>query len=438
MIDQVLTPAFVRERALELDASALKERVPPPRRRPRRVAPFIPSDRMQSQLQSALEERIAAESRLTTERRAGPDPCGSAPAPPGASPRGAQETLTGEFGPDDILWVQTKIAEIQREGWATFSTEPVEFALAPDARVVLVSDWGTGLDGAVSISDHMREKVTEAVAAGRDVHVIHLGDVYYCGRPREYRHRFFKHWPVRLDDHFASVHSWNLNGNHDMYAGGFAYFGVIAGDATVDPGAPLFAQQGGCSYFKLANEHWRFYGLDTAYDKNQHLGAAQLEWIRGELRGGGGQAMLLSHHQLDSVYDRARVNGVLLDELGEDLKAGRVRAWFWGHEHRCVRYEPFAGVEYPRCIGNGGVPEVVETTLFGFFKKVVSWVTGLLKHRRAGLPPRIRDESTKTWAAEGVHWHRHGFVCLDLDGPEITASYVDQCGEEVFAAERLR
>jgi hypothetical protein len=438
VIDQVLTPAFVRETALQLDQEQLQERIPPPGRRPRRTAPFIPSDRLQSQLQSALEERVAATDTLTTRALATASPCGTEPPPPDASPRAAQETLTGEFGPDDIRWVQTKIAEIQRAGWAPFSTAPVDFPLHPQARVLLVSDWATGLAGAQAVGELMRERVKEAVAAGREVHVIHLGDVYYCGRPAEYASRFFRYWPVKVGDGFEHVHSWNLNGNHDMYAGGFGYFGVIAGDTTVDPGAALFAQQGGCSYFKLHNEHWRIYGLDTAYDKDQHLGAAQLEWIRGELRTGGGQAMLLSHHQLDSVYDRARVNGVLLDELGDNLRAGRVRAWFWGHEHRCVRYEPYAGVQYPRCIGNGGVPEVVETTLFGFFKKVASWAGGLFKHRRAGRPPKILSESTGTWAAEGVHWRRHGFVCLDLDGPEVTASYVDQCGKPVWPAETLR
>jgi hypothetical protein len=176
----------------------------------------------------------------------------------------------------------------------------------------------------------MRVKVKDAVADGREVHVIHLGDVYYCGRAGEYSRRFFDYWPVKPGDALEDVHSWNLNGNHDMYAGGFGYFGVIAGDTKIDERATLFAQQGGCSYFKLHNEHWRIYGLDTAYQKDQHLWSQQLPWIREQLRGGGGQAMLLSHHQLDSVYDRARVNGVLLDELGEDLKAGRVRAWFWG------------------------------------------------------------------------------------------------------------
>jgi hypothetical protein len=131
------------------------------------------------------------------------------------------------------------------------------------------------------------------------------------------------------------------------------------------------------------------------------------------------------------------VNGVLLKELGPDLKAGRVRAWFWGHEHRCIRYDPFQRVEYPRCIGNGGVPEVVEATFFSIVKKIVGLITGLFKHARGGRPPRIRDDYQASWPADGVHWRRHGFVCLDFHGAEIRALYVDQCGNDAFAAETL-
>jgi hypothetical protein len=42
-----------------------------------------------------------------------------------------------------------------------------------------------------------------------------------------------------------------------------------------------------------------------------------------------------------------------------------------------------------------------------------------------------------SWPADGVHWRRHGFVCLDRDGAAIAASYIDQCGGDAFPAERL-
>ena len=29
---------------------------------------------------------------------------------------------------------------------------------------------------------------------------------------------------------------------------------------------------------------------------------------------------------------------------------------FWGHEHRCVMYEPWQNIQYGRLLGHGGVP----------------------------------------------------------------------------------
>ena len=38
------------------------------------------------------------------------------------------------------------------------------------------------------------------IADGRQVHAIHLGDVYYSGFAREYKNRFLRYWPVREDE----------------------------------------------------------------------------------------------------------------------------------------------------------------------------------------------------------------------------------------------
>ena len=440
MIREVVTPEFLRERALELEG----RHVPPPRPRPldgllesrNRAAPFIPRDPEQSLLQSALEEGIESDPAIVVEPAATDDPCGPG-RPDAPAPRAANEKLAGPYGPNDFGWLKTKVAELKnaRDTWAPFSDEPVSATLAADARVLLVSDWGTGLRGAEEVGIHLRAKVQEAAKRGTEVHVVHLGDVYYCGTPREYARNFLEYWPVQVGDGFERVYSWNVNGNHDMYSGGHGYFELIAGEG--DPRAALFKQQGGCSYFRLANDQWRIYGLDTAYYKDQDLGDDQLAWIRRELRADGGKAILLSHHQLASVYDRARVNGVLRKALDDDLKAGRVRAWFWGHEHRCIRYRPYAEIEYPRCIGNGGVPEVTDPTPFSIVKKATGWVTALFKHRGAGLPPRILSEDKDTWPADGVHWRRHGFVCLDLRGAAIKAAYIDQCGTEIWSEDLM-
>jgi hypothetical protein len=439
MIEQVVDPRFLRDRAKELAAESELAPVRPPggllafgMLPYRRDEPFIPREVRQSQLQSALEEGLRTEEGPSVGALPTPDPCGPS-KPSDASDRGANETLEGRFGDYDPRWLVTILADIQTKfrGKHPFSDAPVEFPLSDSARVLLVSDWATGLRGAVSVAARMREKVVEGLAAGRDVHVVHLGDVYYSGRPSEYLERFLKRWPVHVED-VAQAHSWNLMGNHDIYSGGHGYFEVIGGslavDGEIDPRSSLFANQAGCSYFRLANEHWQILGLDTAY-VDQELAPPQLAWVKERLaHPQAANTMILSHHQLDSVYDRARVKRALQTALDEDLRNRRVDAWFWGHEHRCIRYHEFSGVRYPRCIGNGGVPELVEPTLKSTAKRIGERVGALFKQRRLAPPPRIISEDTQTWAAQGVNWRRHGFVCLDLAGPNIHAAYIDQCG----------
>ena len=64
--------------------------------------------------------------------------------------------------------------------------------------------------------------------------------------------------------------------------------------------------------------------------------------------------ILLTHHQPVSSYEES--SGKLLERLRPTLKENLVRAWFWGHEHRCAIYKKRARIEYPRLIGHGGVP----------------------------------------------------------------------------------
>ena len=121
-----------------------------------------------------------------------------------------------------------------------------------------------------------------AGAGDREVHVVHLGDVYYAGTRTEARTRFLDHWPVAVGEKHPS---WCLNGNHDMYSAGQGLTQVVLTD-------PRFAAQrttrgAVTSEFLLANRHWSLIGLDTSWKFRWrdprggagHLGRRQVRWV---------------------------------------------------------------------------------------------------------------------------------------------------------------
>ena len=278
----------------------------------------------------------------------------------------------GNFSPGDPDWV-IKIASSMlghlAKGNHPFNPRPAVHAISDSARLVVAGDWGTGLPRARAVASYMAEEVAEALAHGREAHVIHLGDVYYSGLPTEIRQHVLACWPVTPEQARAGVTSWSLNGNHDMYSGGFGYFETLLAD-------PRFAGQHSAdgaptSFFRLTAPSWDFVGLDTSWDRDvmSKGGSGVLEdpqagFVAETARASGRKLVLLSHHQLMSVYEPGDLGPVLPAKLGPVLDSGRVAAWWWGHEHRCMGFEAAHGVRFPRCLGNGGVP-VLQTYAAG-------------------------------------------------------------------------
>jgi hypothetical protein len=206
-------------------------------------------------------------------------------------------------------------------------------ALPSSARIALLSDWGTGLYGAPVCAKSIAND-----AAGYQI-VMHLGDVYYSGDDDEVRDRFLKFWP-----RVAGATSLALNGNHEMYTGGKAYFELILKD---------LGQPSSC--FAVQNDHWTLVGLDTAYDDHD-LTHGQAEWLERIVADGGDRrTILFSHHQPYSLLDKQGPK--LVKRLGRLLDDGKIFAWYWGHEHRCLLYDvhPLWNM-HGRCIGHSGFP----------------------------------------------------------------------------------
>jgi hypothetical protein len=250
------------------------------------------------------------------------------------------------------------------------------------AVVALVSDWGTGTATAAAVA--------RQIAARDPDHVIHLGDVYYAGTPREVRRNFLDMWRAHGP---ARARYWCLNANHDMYSGGYGYFEHLL---------PAIGQPS--SYFSLRNRHWQLVGLDSAY-VNHSFTRPQMAWLEGQLAGPA-KTILLTHHHLFSGF---RKRGDKLEEwLDPHLANGRLFGWFWGHDHYLIEFADYRGVKC-RCIGHGSLPYVPPDRR---------------RQRHPADIVRMETRRSPVDPSRGIH----GFALLTLDGPRLQIEYVDEQG----------
>ena len=87
-------------------------------------------------------------------------------------------------------------------------------------------------------------------------------------------------------------------------------------------------------------------------------------------------------------------------------------AWLWGHEHRCMGFAADQHVRFPRCIGHGGVPVLMNHAADDPIPAPGIW------EERSFLEDR------------GDHWMRFGFAILDFNAARINVRYRDDQGTE--------
>jgi 3',5'-cyclic AMP phosphodiesterase CpdA len=321
----------------------------------------------------------------------------------------------------DPLWVpeiaQALVRRVLSGGNHAFNPQPAPpVQIGANARVVLFGDWGTALPGAQDVATQARKWLLEARSQGRDAHAVHLGDVYYAGEPAECNSRVLADgmWPVKPEE-AGEMGSFALAGNHDMYSGGYGYYDVVLADdrfrrQRTPDGRPT-------SFFDLVNDDWRIMGLDTGYGDNVvwHGDWGKLQDPQGDhvnqmaAADDGRSLLLLSHHQFVTVYDKSGVGPTLERKLKPALDSGRIGAWFWGHEHRCMRFEPWGNVGYPCCLGHAGMPVTTHP-------------------KDAPVPKPGAWEWRGQYESGGDAWLIFGFAVLDFNGPTIDVTYVDQYG----------
>jgi hypothetical protein len=153
--------------------------------------------------------------------------------------------------------------------------------------------------------------------------------------------------------------------------------------------------------------------MDTGYHTNwfdpHDLYGDQNKWIAQRLANTDKTGILLSHHQPFSAFEKGGEK--IIAKLKGPLDAGRVRGWFWGHEHRCTFYEPRHKIEYPRCIGHGGIPFYVSDDPLPANQ-------GVVYEYRDGFDDLLES------------WNYFGFVVLDFDDDVINVRYINERNDE--------
>lgn len=243
------------------------------------------------------------------------------------------------------------------------------YRLADDdgvVRIALAGDWASGTDEAHAIG--------RLICAFKPHYSVHLGDVYYVGDLEEVDENFLgiknpsNHyqpcdWPRGSQGTFA------LNGNHEMYALGYAYFDQILPKLGLVADGRSQGQR--ASFFCLENDHWRIIALDTGYSSigwpmveyifspSCALRPEIITWLRETVQPRNDDPrgiILLSHHEYFSRFDAC------FPKPARQLASffARPVLWFWGHEHRLAIYEETSmpgGIRaFGRCIGHGGMP----------------------------------------------------------------------------------
>lgn len=138
------------------------------------------------------------------------------------------------------------------------------------------------------------------------------------------------------------------------------------------------------------------------------LYGGQETWVAERLAGAPEKnGISLSHHQPFSAYPGESGGEKLLEKLNGPLSAERVRAWFWGHEHRCALYGPKEKIEFPRCIGHGGIPFHVA---------------------KGKVPPGVIYEYRQGFQELLESWNYFGFAVTDFEENAIDVSYINERG----------
>jgi hypothetical protein len=269
----------------------------------------------------------------------------------------------------------------------------------------VLGDYGTGLYGAPICQNSI------LTSGDRYDMLLHLGDVYYSATPREVESRFFSFWPQAA----APLHR-TLNGNHEMYTGGHSYMNLML---------PRFNQS--ANYFALQNDNWVLIGIDTALKgafggQEGAIEEPQVSWIKSIVGAAGNRKVVLfSHHQPFSSVENTN-GGNLLAQLDSIGVANKIFAWYWGHEHRCLLYDPHPKFGFRgRCMGHAAFPEArPDFTNLSSSPDFGSQWRRLPAKKETNVPAAWIYDTNNLYIPDfATKFAPNGFLRLEFDGPRL-------------------
>ena len=281
-------------------------------------------------------------------------------------------------------------------------------------KIALVSDWATGTAVA--------HNVMRCIAEDKPDLLIHLGDIYYSGTCKEAEENFLNVVRKYLPE---SVPIYALAGNHDLYAGGDGYYWLL--DQLNQP----------ASYFCLRNANWQIFAIGAPSDNQnpshalEHIPAIdeqEISWHKHKLETSQGRkTVMLSHYQLFTASGNIgrtpdnrplAINPVLYQTFKDNLD--KIDLWLWGHEHNCIVFAPYLGLERGRCIGSGAIPV---SLIWQPYKQLPN----------LALPAGIDKPPTMNLDAQLEHnrdHYYHGYGVLTLNGRQGEMTYHQVAGTE--------
>lgn len=329
------------------------------------------------------------------------------------------ERLEYELGPFSVCdprWAETvqkylvhvklKGQQIPYRTWQDINDYMFDDRLPANARIAIISDWGTGQPSALM--------VLEQIARKRPHIVIHLGDIYYSGTTREMRENFLNVCRNILP---SSTQIYTIPGNHDLYAGGQPFYDLL--DTLGQP----------ASFFGLRNDDWQFLAMDTGLHDSDtftvasnvtYLDEREAQWHQDKLKNNGGRkSVLLSHHQLFTAYSSTGLINKEPQALNPLLYAtfapymDKINLWLWGHEHNLIIFDEYKGLERGRCVGCSAIPVPKILNPYSISQYLID-------------PPGFNDVRL---SLDKQDVYNFGYVMIQLDGPSAQVDYYDASQE---------